>query len=62
MTVKLVGDPISPSDRDLLLARRQALLIEVAAIERRLNLPRSVPLKDERRREFRRNPDAQPHE
>lgn len=40
--------PILPSDREYLLARRQALLIELAAIERRLDLRRSVPSKHER--------------
>lgn len=40
-------DPILPSDREYLLARRQAIMIELGAIERRLNLPRSRPPKRE---------------
>lgn len=35
--------------RDYLLTRRQALLIELAAIERTLHLPRSVARHQERR-------------
>lgn len=41
-------DPILPSDREYLLARRQGLLIELGAIERRLQLPRSVTPKHQR--------------
>jgi hypothetical protein len=39
--------------RALLLARRQALLIELGAIEEYLNLPRSVKPHAERKREER---------
>lgn len=35
-------EPPLPADREYLLARRQAILIELGAIERRLGLPRSV--------------------
>lgn len=37
--------------RELLLARRQALLIELAALERYLKIPRSVPTKQEKERQ-----------
>lgn len=47
-------DPVLPSDRDYLLARRQAILIELGAIERRLGLARSVAPKHETRKEVRR--------
>jgi hypothetical protein len=43
-------DPVLPSDREYLLARRQAILLELGAIERRLGLPRSVVPKHERER------------
>lgn len=45
-------DPILPSDREYLLARRQGLLIELGAIERRLKLPRSVIPVHQRREEM----------
>lgn len=41
--------PILPSDREYLIERRRAIMLELDAIERRLGLPSSVRNKDERR-------------
>ncbi len=41
---------VPPADREFWLERRRALLVELGAIERALNLPRSVQPKAERER------------
>lgn len=52
MTPALQPDILPVSDREYLEGRRRALLMELGVIEKRLNLPRTVPPKAERPRDF----------
>jgi hypothetical protein len=55
MTTPSTPDPILPTDRAYLEARRQAILIELGAIERRLGLERTrVPRHERERAAWRR--------
>lgn len=48
---------ILPRDREYLLARRQAILIELGAIERRLDMQRSVTPNHQKKEQRHAQPD-----